>query len=278
MKYFILPDEKIYSEIDSDYLENWVKGMSTNFNSNSEATKVDKKSYACFNYYGSLSSKIKLAHFEKALGFSTSYFGKSARALDLGCADGIFLPSLSKYFKEVIGIDYSPAFIDNSNDIIKKLNLKNITLFCNQDQSLPEISKKIQAPVDIIYSLEVLEHVGHKESMYQDKLQFLVEASQMLKNDGIFVVSVPRMIGWSFFVQRFGLRLLRVTTEPISWKNFIKAVVFNNTDNLEKDWWPGGHMGFNHNKLEAKIKLNFEIIKKKKMLFQVFYVFKKKQF
>lgn len=278
MKYFIKPDVNVFSTIESNFLQGWVNEVSSNFPNQPEVVinNIEKKSYTCFNYYGSaLASTIKLEHFEVALSFAKPYFQKS-NVVDLGCADGIFLPSLSKYFKNVVAIDYGEDFIRNTNQVVNKLNLKNVSVFCNKHQTLKDISQQVKNPSDIIFSLEVLEHVGKRETMYQDKLNFLIDASNLLKPDGIFIISVPQMVGFSFFLQRLGIRLMRIHTEPISWKNFINAVLFKKTDALEQFWWSGGHIGFNHNKFERKIKESFEVVKKKKTIFQVFYILKKK--
>jgi putative 4-mercaptohistidine N1-methyltranferase len=43
--------------------------------------------------------------------------GQNTRALDVGCAVGGMSFELAKYFKEVVGIDFSHAFVDASNKV-----------------------------------------------------------------------------------------------------------------------------------------------------------------
>jgi hypothetical protein len=85
---------------------------------------------------------------------------------------------------------------------------------------------------------------------------------------------VPNMIGFFFLIQRIGLALTGSLREPISVGNLLKASLLSNTEDLEKQW-NGGHLGFDHRKLENCIKGEFRILRKKHMMFQVLYLITK---
>src|SRR2546423_331631 len=58
--------------------------------------------YSQYNYLRpGIIQKLKRGRFEKALQLARPYFGTGA-ALDFGCADGVFLPSLANYFEAVV--------------------------------------------------------------------------------------------------------------------------------------------------------------------------------
>lgn len=256
LKYFVMPPRDVYtSGADGAYIQGF-------------------KTYTAYNYLqGGISSRIKLLHFEKALQYTKRHF-HATNVIDYGCADGVFLASLSKYFNHVVGIDIYPKDIETSTRLVNALGLNNVDLICSHGAATGEIKSKIKGKrYGILYLLETLEHIGRKERLYESKMDFLKEISALIDDDGIMVVTVPRMVGLSFLVQRIGLALLGLYREPLSLKNIIKASFFSNTDELEKAW-DGGHLGFNHRTMEKHLKKEFRYTRKA-MLFQVVYLIKK---
>ena len=234
------------------------------------------KSYSEFNYLRpGIASQIKRRHFEICLRLVSKYFHK-VNVIDFGCADGYFLPSLAKYFNRVAAIDKNPDHIRIATEVVTKIGVNNVKVIHNGDLTLKELATKISDdPFHILFLLEVLEHIGDKTNMYKSKVNFLREVSTLVDDDGIIVISVPKMIGISFLIQRAGLTFFRINRERISTKDLIKAGIFNDTSNLEKQW-NGDHLGFNHKKLEQYIRSGFKIFEKRNDLFQVIYVIGKR--
>jgi len=56
-------------------------------------------------------------HLDKALDLTKNYFGK-ANVIDFGCADGVLLHSLSKYFNNVVGVDIDSESIKICHTVI----------------------------------------------------------------------------------------------------------------------------------------------------------------
>jgi len=83
------------------------------------------------------------------------------------------------------------------------------------------------------------------------------------------------MVGVPFLIQRVGLALTNSYRESISFRELINSVLFGDTVTLEKRW-NGGHLGFNHLKLEQRLNNEFHIIKKRGLFFQVIYLLKRK--
>jgi 2-polyprenyl-3-methyl-5-hydroxy-6-metoxy-1,4-benzoquinol methylase len=234
------------------------------------------KTYSEYNYLNSnlITSKIKRLHFEKALELTKKYFN-NANVIDFGCADGCFLPSLSNYFPKVLGIDIAPNYIEISKDLVNNMKIKNCQCICNGNMSIEQLNSKINYSYDIIFLLEVLEHVGDKSRMYELKMDFLSEIFSLIRNEGLIVISVPNMIGLSFLLQRIGLSILGLHKDQLTWKELFNASILNKTDEIEDKWRFESHLGFNHNKLENYMEKEFQIISKSNIFFQTVYVIKK---
>lgn len=234
--------------------------------------KIPYRTYAEYNYLRpGLASRIKIHHFEVCLRLTAEYFGDN-NVIDFGCADGVFLPSLSKYFKNIVGIDRTPKSIQISEALIKSIQLNNVTLICNDHVSMDALVEQLsERRYKILYLLETLEHVGTREAPWESRVDFLKKVSRLLEAGGLLVITVPKMVGPAFLLQRMGLALLGAYREPISLKNLLKAGLFNNTTELEQNW-DGNHLGFNHIKLEKCIRKHFQIVKKVDIFFQVVYI------
>ena len=235
------------------------------------------KTYSEYNYLRpGIASRIKTRHFEISLQLMSKYFYK-CNVIDFGCGDGYFIPSLAKYFNRVVAIDRNPDSIRIASKIVSKVGINNVDLICNNDLTIKEIASRVSGEeYHVLFLLEVLEHIGNQSSMYESKVNFLRELSTLIGDEGIIVISVPKMIGITFLIQRVGLSLFRMNREQISTKDLIKAGIFNDTSNLEKQW-KGGHLGFNHKKLEKCIRYEFDFLEKKNDLFQVIYVIGKQK-
>jgi len=142
-----------------------------------QASKTRCKTYAEYNYLRpGLASFIKSRHFEVALKLTRQYFHRY-NVIDFGCADGVFLPSLAKYFGAVCGIDKNQCFINLAQSLVEQLALNNVKLICNQTLSIEEIRTQISADPNyqVLFLLETLEHIGQKEALYESKVAFIEE-------------------------------------------------------------------------------------------------------
>jgi len=255
-KYYIQPPIDIYSSEESHYYKEY-------------------KTYAEYNYLRpGLVSYIKTRHFELSLRLTRDYFDK-CNVIDFGCADGVFLPSLAKYFTRVVAIDRVPGYIERSSKLVSVMGLNNVELICNDTLTISDVMSKIsREKYHILYLLEILEHIGDKSHLYESKINFLKEVSNLIDENGLIVISVPKMIGIPFLIQRIALAITRSRRESISPSDLFKACFLNDTTGLEKQW-NGQHLGFNHRKLESYLKNEFRLLKKRDLLFQVVYVIKK---
>lgn len=229
-------------------------------------------SYSDYNYLQpGILSFMRARHFEHALRLTSGYFHK-ANVIDFACADGPFLPSLSEYFKNVVAIDNNSTFIKLASEVAKKMHLSNVELICNADLTMDVLKSKMPAQkYHILYLLETLEHIGDISAPWDSRAKFLTDLFGLIEKNGIIVVSVPNVVGIPFLLQRVGLFLLKQQREPISMADILRVSLFNDTSNLEKQRH-GGHLGFNHKRLEKRLKKDFKIIRKKNLIFQVIYI------
>jgi 2-polyprenyl-3-methyl-5-hydroxy-6-metoxy-1,4-benzoquinol methylase len=122
-------------------------------------------SYTRYNYRNSgFVSSLKIRHFEEALKMTKEYFHK-CNAIDSGCADGAFLPSLSRYFNKVIGIDNNPTSIRVASRLVKIQMLDNVELICNSNKEIHELKSEMtdDGGYHVLYLLETLEHIDDKK-------------------------------------------------------------------------------------------------------------------
>ncbi len=233
---------------------------------------ISHATYAEYNYLApGLASKIRTQHFETCLRLTSKYFGDS-HAIDFGCADGVLLPSLSKYYHSVVGIDRQQYMIDASRIAVEKLGLSNITLLCNADLSFELLKERLpEKRYRVLYLLETLEHIGEREDPWESRVEFLKKLSGLIEREGVLVVSVPKMVGPAFLIQRLGLALVNAHRASISLAETLKAGLLYNTSELERRW-EGDHLGFNHIKLEKAMKREFRSVKKVDLPFQAVYL------
>ena len=104
-----------------------------------------------------------------------SQFGNKRTLLDIGCGAGFFIACLKRYSWDVRGIDISEWA---TNFAREKLNL-DVLMGSIEDV---EISDQF----DVITMYHTLEHLSHP-------LQSLKKVSEILSNDGVFVVKAPNL-------------------------------------------------------------------------------------
>ena len=100
---------------------------------------IDNYNY-CFHLYSLYSFLINLyiyRHLYYALNLES--FSRNKIILDLGCADGPFLPTLNFYGKRVIGLDISLNWLQRARELINytKYPLNKVILLNAESHYLP---------------------------------------------------------------------------------------------------------------------------------------------
>jgi 2-polyprenyl-3-methyl-5-hydroxy-6-metoxy-1,4-benzoquinol methylase len=217
--------------------------------------------YSHYNYLRpGLIAKVKRKRLEVALEMARPWFARTA-AVDIGCADGIMLPSLARYFTHVAAVDLDPEYLQLARNLVAGLGLQNVETVCNRGMSFQDLKHRLSGrEYGVGLLLETLEHIGRSpETMYQDKLEFLDQCFSLLRPDGMIVISVPKMVGITFLVKYAVQASLRMHKEPVSWREGVRAGLFKDASLLEPRW-AGGHVGFDDMKLGRLLSQKYEVV------------------
>ena len=239
----------------------------------------DSRTYTHYNYLkaGPI-AKAKRNRFEIALRFCLPKYAGSV-AIDMGCADGIFLPSLSKHFSRVVGIDLHAGMLATAAELVERANLSNVELINSTSLTSDQLLNQVSAlPGQVAFLLETLEHVGTPgggANVYAEKIKFLTGLFDLLKSDGVIIVSVPRMVGTGYLLKHLIQATLRMPHEKVSMGEVLRAGFLGQTAMLEPRW-NGGHVGFNDLKMSHLLHENFVVEAKRTTLISRFFVLRRK--
>ena len=173
-------------------------------------------------------------------------FSKQFTILDLGCADGPFLPTLNYYSKKIVGIDLDKDSLILANKLINDHNfkLKKVGLLNSDGLYLPFKDRTF----DLIFCLEVLEHV-------ENSLQAINEISRILKKKGVLICSLPIEIGISLLIRTILGKTLKFKRPHYKFKEIIKSVFLKKPENREKHM---DHKNFDWRLIYREIKRCFK--------------------
>ena len=234
--------------------------------------------YGEYNYLRpGLLTRVKTIHFEVALELARERFGTD-NVIDFGSADGVFLPSLAKHFPGVVAIEQREDFIEVAKDVVQAAAIRNVEVVCNRDLTMQEMKKRLgERSYSTAFLLEVLEHVGDPKDQYPSRIRFLKDIFALLDGpEPTVIISVPTMVGLPFLLQRLALTAFGMAREPIGLTDTLRAGLAKRTERLEADW-NGGHLGFNHLRLEHFLRESFEIITRRDIFVQLVYAIREKR-
>lgn len=120
---------------------------------------------------------VRFLHFKKHIkNFNFKY------VLDAGCGLGLYSFYIGKKYPlaKIDAVDCDSEVIENDKRILDELHLKNINFFQKDLLELSEYSK-----YDLIYSIDVLEHIKEDERVIRN-------IYNALKEGGIFYLHVPQ--------------------------------------------------------------------------------------
>ncbi len=230
-------------------------------------------SYATYNYLrGGASDRVKRRHFEAALAH-VEHTPRSSTVIDMGCADGVFLPSLDERFDRVIGLDIRAEFVAAAQDVIAGMNLRHTTVHCSADLDWSEVQSLVGEPrADVVFLLETLEHIGTAERFYESKIDFLLQVRSLMRPGGELVISVPNMVGAALLAQQLVLRATRRYVERMTISELARGVLRRDVASFEPRWTNDDHLGFNHRRLEPLLRRVGKVTVRKNLGFSLFYV------
>ena len=232
--------------------------------------------YAQFNYLRpGLIPRLKRHRFEVALRLARPHFGRGP-AVDFGCADGVLVPSLAKFFPRVTAFDTDEDVLRPARALVDALGLGNVRIVNNRGMSLEQMREAVGTPARVLFLLETLEHVGDPARLYPSKVEFVEGLFTLLEPDGVIVVSVPKMVGVPFLLKYGVQSALRLPHEHQTLRQLLRSGILKDTEELEQHW-NGKHNGFNNAKLGRHLRSSFEIEARRDMLFSEFFVLRRRR-
>lgn len=167
-------DEKLFDETKED----WLKHLRNNL---LELTSLVAPNYdQMYTDAASFATKTYLEYeqtvIEREITALTA-LNNNKLMLDLGCANGRFTFKLADKFKEIVGVDISPAMIEAAN---KKNDKTNVSF---QLDDINNVLSKMKNCVSL-----AIANLGTASEIYDERI-FLANLSAALCEDGRFVLS-----------------------------------------------------------------------------------------
>ena len=173
-------------------------------------------------------------------------FSNNNLVLELGCADGPFLPTLNSYAKKVVATDISERFITKSNILVnqKQLELRKINLIRADGLALPFRGDKFS----LIFCLEVMEHVKNPKQMVE-------EIHRVLEDNGNLICSIPVEIGFSLLIKTIISALIKYKRPNYTVRELFQSIFLRRpgprSDEME-------HKNFDWRVIRNLLQINFK--------------------
>ena len=252
--------------------------------SDSECYIGPYRTYAHYNYLrpGPIAA-LKRRRFDIALSLARPWFHKTG-AIDFGCADGVLLPSLARYFTRVAGVDHDSRVIPIARQVVEESRLESVDVIDSHEMPLPLVRARLLGPrgdreYGIMFLLETLEHVGPDApadmDCYAYRTQFVRTLFTMLAPPARIIISIPRMTGIGFLTRYVTQSTLGMPHEHIPVADALRAGILGDTSALEPQW-TGGHLGFNERKMERALRQEFNIVEERRLPFTLVFTIERK--
>ena len=187
---------------------------------------------------------------------------KGRRQLDYGCGDGTFLGVLaSERAGSAVGAELQASIVEDCR-----------ARFAGHDNlrfvHVSELEEREQASFDVIYCMEVLEHITEPGAL-------LERLERLLCPGGTLVISVPIETGLPLIVKQIvrtvagwrGIGYYPGTT-GYTLRELLSSVVAGSTQHIERPVfkdavgnWTHDHKGFNWRVLRALVRDRFDLVR-----------------
>jgi len=248
--YFVYPRSPAYASVSNSY-------------------RGAHRTYAQYNYLRpGLIPWMKRRRLEVVLRLAAPWFHKTS-VIDFGCADGVLLPSLSKYFPHVVGVDRDPTACAVATAVVRDLALSNVEILCGTDADIIGVMSARIATREsrLMFALETLEHASASDA---ERVDFLRRLFSVMQPGANVIISVPRTTGPLFLLKHAAQRALGMVDEPLSVREALRAGLRSDTSGLESRW-RGGHVGFNDRTFERAIRQSMRIVRRRATVLSIIY-------
>ncbi len=111
------------------------------------------------------------------------------KVIDIGCGSGVFLPIISPLCGEMIGIDVSSAFVEESLATVKRFGLKNTSIITARSEELPFPNNEF----DVVLLVDVIHHVYYLS-------ETISEMKRISKSGGRIIIYEPNILNPALFL------------------------------------------------------------------------------
>jgi len=243
------------------------------------------RTYSHYNYLrGGPIAALKRRRLDIALSLARQWFHRTG-AIDFGCADGVLLPSLARYFPRVAAVDHDSHVIPIARRLVEESHLESVDVIDSRHMPFPALRSRLQGPrgdreFGILFLLETLEHVGPPPSLVIDRheyrLQFVRELFTFLVPPARIIISIPRMTGLGFLTRYVTQTTLGLAHERIPVADALRAGILGDTTALESQW-SGGHVGFNERTMERELRKAFTIVEERRLPFSLVFAIERRK-
>lgn len=164
--------------------------------------------------------------------FGTRFIKKNHKVIDVGCGHGLGSVFLSKYAKEITGVDLDKDLVETNNSNYKKI--KNLQF---KEFDLLKPSKSLVNKFDVVVSMDVIEHFK------KQKLGTVVDSYyNLLNSDGFAIIGTPNIASRPYASQRrldtHEFEFTRDEFEKTLLKKFKNVFIFSMTDEVVSTSFP----------------------------------------
>lgn len=153
--------------------------------------------------------------------------------VEIGCGEGYLIPTLSKYFDKVVGIDASERMF---NTVRRNFQFPNVTYLLDDIASLQR-SELLVERYDWVICLEVLEHVRQWDIALHNMISLLCLGKRIL-------LSMPVEVGLPLLAKEIGRIVFYGKGSGWKWGRFVRKL-FGSRSSIPREGY-GSHMGFDY--------------------------------
>lgn len=111
-----------------------------------------------------------------------------ASVLDIGCGDGAYMYVIADRCRTIVGLDADVSATDLARAQLRRRGVDNATVHLMPISNISLADLGVDAPFDLIYSMDVIEHLPNPEELLAKMLQVASPGSTL-------IVGTPKYLG-----------------------------------------------------------------------------------
>jgi len=161
--------------------------------------------------------------------------------VEIGCGEGYLIPTLSKYFDQVVAVDVSEKMLNAARAYFSFPN----TTFVLDDIMSPQHPELIAAQYDWVICLEVIEHLPQCKAGVDNMIR-------LLRPGGMLLLSMPVEVGVPLLLKEMGRTVFYRKSSGWKWNHFVRKLLGDRLSVPRRNY--GSHMGFDYREVLHEIR------------------------